>query len=195
MQVYVYTLSFGSLCAHRSVNPRGNASAYTLAKPETVATPDPAVRPTTVLHSPAATRHSPPAPLTSLLLTHAPCRGPEIGDSSAISTGLAVLLSAVTTPVRASVQTGDDPRGVTPANLAREAIWSALRPRLGASPVRTTVSRPWSQSQNHGLTTVVTGHGVCYPVEISENSLFSLSFVATAIVQRSSEYCLISWCS
>src|SRR5271157_728376 len=46
MQVYVYTLSFGSLCAHRSVNPRGNASAYTPAKPETVATPDPAVRPT-----------------------------------------------------------------------------------------------------------------------------------------------------
>src|SRR5208337_4047047 len=40
------TLSFGSLCAHRSVNPRGNASAYTPAKPETVATPDPAVGPT-----------------------------------------------------------------------------------------------------------------------------------------------------
>jgi len=39
MQVYVYTLSLGSLCAHRSVNPRGNASAYTPAKPETVATP------------------------------------------------------------------------------------------------------------------------------------------------------------
>ena len=45
MQVCVYTLSFGSLCTHRSVNPRGNASAYTPAKPETVATPDPAVRP------------------------------------------------------------------------------------------------------------------------------------------------------
>src|SRR5208337_3918881 len=40
------TLSFGSLCAHRSLNPRGNASAYTPAKPETVATPDPAVGPT-----------------------------------------------------------------------------------------------------------------------------------------------------
>ncbi len=39
-KVYVYTLSFGSLCAHRSVNPRGNASAYTPAKPETAATPD-----------------------------------------------------------------------------------------------------------------------------------------------------------
>src|SRR5271157_1452592 len=46
MQVYVYTLSFGSLCAHRSVNPRGNASAYTPAKPVTVATPDPAARQT-----------------------------------------------------------------------------------------------------------------------------------------------------
>src|SRR5208337_2658343 len=37
------TLSFGSLCAHRSVNPRGNASAYTPAKPVTVATPQPRV--------------------------------------------------------------------------------------------------------------------------------------------------------
>jgi len=44
MQVYVYTHSFGSLCAQRSVNPRGNASACTPAKPETVATPDLAVR-------------------------------------------------------------------------------------------------------------------------------------------------------
>ncbi len=44
MQVHVYTLSFGSLCAHRSVNPRDNASAYTPAKPETVATPCPAAR-------------------------------------------------------------------------------------------------------------------------------------------------------
>ena len=44
MQVHVYALSFGSLCAHRSANPRGNASAYTPAKPETVATPDLAVR-------------------------------------------------------------------------------------------------------------------------------------------------------
>jgi hypothetical protein len=50
MQVYVYTLSFGSLCAHRSVNPRGNASAYTPAKPETVATAGLAVRPTADLH-------------------------------------------------------------------------------------------------------------------------------------------------
>src|SRR5271166_3711858 len=37
MQVYVCTLLLGSLCAHRSVNPRGNASAYTTAKPVTVA--------------------------------------------------------------------------------------------------------------------------------------------------------------
>ncbi len=44
MQVYVYTLSFGSLCAHRSENPRGNTSACPPAKPESVATPDPAVR-------------------------------------------------------------------------------------------------------------------------------------------------------
>ena len=36
-----------------------------------------------------------------------------------------MLLSAVTTPVRASVQTGEPP------NLAREGIRSALRPRLG----------------------------------------------------------------
>src|SRR5208282_4219569 len=50
MQVYVYALSFGSLCALRSVNPRGNASAYTPAKPETVATPDFAGRPTAGLH-------------------------------------------------------------------------------------------------------------------------------------------------
>ena len=54
-------------------------------------------------------------------------------DSSAISTGVAVLLSAVITPVRASVQTGE--------------------------------ARP-----NHGLTTVVTGHGLRYAVEISEHS-------------------------
>jgi len=50
MQVYVCTLPFGSLCAHRSVNPRDNASAYTPAKPVTVATPDPAVRPTVGFH-------------------------------------------------------------------------------------------------------------------------------------------------
>ncbi len=60
-------------------------------------------------------------------------------DSSAISTGVAVLWSAATTPVRASVQTGE------PLTSPVRAIRSAARPRLGASPVRTTVSRPWSQ--------------------------------------------------
>ncbi len=67
-------------------------------------------------------------------------------DSSAISTGVAVLLSAVTTSVRASVQTGDDPRGVTPANLAREGDPIGLTAAAGgfARP-KTTVSRPWSQ--------------------------------------------------
>jgi len=38
----------------------------------------------------------------------------RFGDSSAISNGVAVLLIAVTTPVRALVQTGEPP------NLARE---------------------------------------------------------------------------
>ncbi len=81
-------------------------------------------------------------------------------DSSAISTGVAVLLSAVTTSVRASVQTGDDPRGVTPANLAREGDPIGLTAAVGG------FARP-----NHGLTTVVTGQGLRYLVEISENSL------------------------
>ncbi len=77
------------------------------------------------------------------------------GDSSAISTGVAVLLSAVTTPVRASVQTGEPP------NLAREGDPIGLSAEAGG------FARP-----NHGLTTVVTGHGLRYPVEISENSRF-----------------------
>ena len=70
-----------------------------------------------------------------------------------------MLLSAVTTPVRASVQTGDDPRGVTPANLAREG-----------DPIGLTAEADGFARPNHGLTTVVTGHGLRYPVEISENS-------------------------
>ena len=78
------------------------------------------------------------------------------GDSSAISTGVAVLLSAVTTPVRASVQTGEPP------NLAREGDPIGLTAEAGG------FARP-----NHGLTTVVTDHGLRYPVEISENSRFS----------------------
>ncbi len=70
-----------------------------------------------------------------------------------------MLLSAVTTPVRALVQTGGDPRGVTPANLAREGDPIGLTAEAGG------FARP-----NHGLTTVVTVHGLRYPVEISENS-------------------------
>jgi hypothetical protein len=70
-----------------------------------------------------------------------------------------VLLIAVTTPARASVQTGDDPRGVTPANLAREGDPVGLAAEAGG------FARP-----NYGLAPVVTGHGVRYPVEISENS-------------------------
>jgi hypothetical protein len=66
-----------------------------------------------------------------------------------------VLLSAVTTPVRASVQTGEPP------NLAREGDPIGLTAEAGG------FARP-----NHGLTTVVTGHGLRYPVEISENSRF-----------------------
>ncbi|MGA7502093.1 MAG: hypothetical protein WBX00_35825 [Isosphaeraceae bacterium] len=82
------------------------------------------------------------------------------GDSSAISTGVAVLLSAVTTPVRASVQTGE------PRNLAREGDPIGLTAEAGAGGTPLAGSaRP-----NHGLTTVVTGHGLRYPVEISENS-------------------------
>jgi hypothetical protein len=76
-------------------------------------------------------------------------------DSSAISTGVAVLWSAATTPVRASVQTGEPP------NLAREGDPIGLTAEAGG------FARP-----NHGLTTVVTGHGLRYPLEISENSRF-----------------------
>ncbi len=64
-----------------------------------------------------------------------------------------MLLSAVTTPVRASVQTGEPP------NLAREGDPIGLTAEVGG------FARP-----NHGLTTVVTGYDLRYPVEISENS-------------------------
>ena len=82
-------------------------------------------------------------------------------------------LSAVTTPVRASVQTGDDPRGVTPANLAREGDPIGLTAEAGAGGLPTL--RAWarlagSARPNHGLTTVVTGHGLRYPVEISDHA-------------------------
>ena len=63
------------------------------------------------------------------------------------------LESAVTTPVRASVQTGEPP------NLAREG-----------DPVGLTAEAWGFARPNHGLTTVVTIHHLRYPVEISENS-------------------------
>ncbi len=62
-------------------------------------------------------------------------------------------LSAVTTPVRASVQTGEPP------NLAREG-----------DPIGLPAEAGGFAGPNHGLTTVVTGHGLRYPVEISESS-------------------------
>ncbi len=64
-----------------------------------------------------------------------------------------MLLNAVTTPVRASVQTGEPP------NLARKG-----------DPIGLTAEAGGFACPNHGLTTVVTGHGLRYPVEISENS-------------------------
>ncbi len=70
-----------------------------------------------------------------------------------------MLLSAVTTPVRASVQTGEPP------NLAREGDPIGLTAEAGG------FARP-----NHGLTTVVTVHCLRYPVEISENSLSFVYF-------------------
>jgi hypothetical protein len=73
-----------------------------------------------------------------------------------------VLLSAVTTPVRASVQTGEPP------NLAREGDPIGLTAEAGAGAGGTPLAG--SARPNHGLTTVVTGHGLRYPVEISENS-------------------------
>ena len=74
-------------------------------------------------------------------------------DSSAISAGVIVLFNAVTTPVRALVQTGE------PSNLAREGDPIGLTAEAGG------FARP-----DHGLTTVVTGYDVRHPVEISEAS-------------------------
>ena len=88
-----------------------------------------------------------------------------------------MLLNTVTTPVRASVQTGDDPSGVTPANLAREGDPIGRgEPRLRGRAEAGGFARP-----NHGPTTVVTGHGLRYPVEISENSLIRTSYRAPQI--------------
>ncbi len=70
-----------------------------------------------------------------------------------------MLLNAVTTPVRALVQTGEPP------NLAREGDPIGLTAEAGG------FARP-----NHGLTTVVTVHCLRYPVEISENSLSFVYF-------------------
>ncbi|MGO9812490.1 MAG: hypothetical protein ACLP53_17175 [Isosphaeraceae bacterium] len=98
----------------------------------------------------------------------------QLRDSSAVSTGVAVLLSAVTTPVRASVQTGEPP------NLAREGDPIGLTAEAGAGGLPTLRADPTrgvpparlagSARPNQGLTTVVTGHGLRYPVEISEES-------------------------
>ena len=75
-----------------------------------------------------------------------------------------MLLSAVTTPVRASVQTGEPP------NLAREGDPIGLTAEAGG------FARP-----NHGLTTVVTSHGLRYPVEISENSRKTLFLITSTV--------------
>ena len=63
-----------------------------------------------------------------------------------------------------------------PANLAREGDPIGLTAEAGAGGLPTL--RAWarlaeSARPNHGLTTEVTGHGLRYPVEISENSRFS----------------------
>ena len=74
-------LSFGLVCHPRSVNPRGNASAYTPAKPETVATPDPAVRPTAGLH--VATRQPPLATVRATLSSSTDQSSPPQGPTAA----------------------------------------------------------------------------------------------------------------
>ena len=85
----------------------------------------------------------------------------------------------MTTPVRASVQTRDDPRGVTPANLAGEGNPIGLTAEAGGGfpTLRAWAPLAGSARPNHGLTTVVTGLGLRYPVEISENSRFSGVFL------------------
>jgi hypothetical protein len=66
-----------------------------------------------------------------------------------------VLLIAVTTSVRALVQTGEPP------NLAREG-----------DPIGLTAEAGGFAHPNHGLTAVVTGRALCYPLEISADSPF-----------------------
>ena len=90
-------------------------------------------------------------------------------------------LERVTTPVRALVQTGGRPqRGYPRYNLAREGDAIGLTAEAGGLPtLRADLTREvpparlaGSARPNYGLTTVVTGHGLRYPVEISENSQF-----------------------
>jgi len=68
-----------------------------------------------------------------------------------------VLLIAMTTPVRALVQTGEPP------NLAREG-----------DPIGLTAEVRGFAHPNHGLTAVVTGRAVGYPVKIPEDSPISI---------------------
>ncbi|MGA7497574.1 MAG: hypothetical protein WBX00_12680, partial [Isosphaeraceae bacterium] len=63
------------------------------------------------------------------------------------------------------------------AHTRRVGRWSARAgglPTLRADPTRGVPPARLAGSArlNHGLTTVVTGHGLRYPVEISENSPF-----------------------
>src|SRR5271157_624964 len=85
-------------------------------------------------------------------------RRPEVGCHRG-KLRVTVLLSAVTTPVRASVQTGEPP------NLARKGDLIGLTTEAGG------FARPRPPfGRCPGLTTVVTGRGLRYPGEIRENS-------------------------
>ncbi len=83
----------------------------------------------------------------------------ENGDSSAMSTAVAVLLIAVTTPVRALVQTGG------PSNLAREGDAIGLgEPRLRGRAEAGGFAHPRPPfGRCPGITAVVTGRAICYP--------------------------------
>jgi hypothetical protein len=60
----------------------------------------------------------------------------------------------VTTPVRASVQTGADTRGVTPANLARKGDPIGLTAEAGAGGLPTL--RAWARRAGSGRVEVYT---------------------------------------
>ena len=47
-------------------------------------------------------------------------------------------------------------------------------PVRGGDPIGLTAEAGGFAHPNHGLTTVVTGHGLRYPVQISENSLYNV---------------------